>query len=161
MKINRWLCLLCILCFLSCAKTEYSDIPLRPVNLTLYLGDKDKELNSVLAHKIYTKKNINASQMEAVGFGGVLVFHSSSGSNPFLAYDIACPYEINASITVQVDPSGMTATCPKCGSQYDLVYFGRPLSGPSAENPERKHLRAYNPIYSQSENKLYISNQNY
>lgn len=154
MRISRLLSFVCILCLLSCGKEEYSDIPSTPVNITLYLGDKDKELNAILAHKIITKNDINTSQREYAGFGGVLVYHHSNGT--FQAFDIACPYEIKANTTIKVDPEGITATCPKCGSKFDLESFGGPISGPSVDNPGRKRLRPY--IASQSGNIIRITN---
>lgn len=146
MRINRLLLLVGILCLLSCGKTEYSDIPYTRVSLTLYLGDKDRTLNDVYANKIITHKEINTSQNESAGFGGVMVYHHSSLL--FLAYDIACPYEINANTTIAVDDGGLTATCPKCGSVYDLETYGNPVSGPSTESPGKKRLRQYSVIQS-------------
>lgn len=155
MKTNRPILLLFALLLLSCGKTEYSDIPSRPVSLTLDLTFKDKELNSVLAHRIYTINDINTSQREYVGFGGVLVYHSSVG---FVAFDAACPYEVDPNTRVQVDSTGISATCPKCGSTYSLEAGGAPISGPSTENPERKRLRQFHNIATLAGNKIHISN---
>lgn len=155
MKIKRFPFFVFILVLLSCGKTEQPDIPSWPVNLTIHLGDVDKELNSVLAHKIFTTNDINTSLNERVGFGGVLVYHSSNG---FLAYDAACPYEINKDIRIKVDDNAITATCPKCGSTYSLDAGGAPVSGPSSENPERKRLRQFYNVASISGNKIQIWN---
>ncbi|MDD2436195.1 MAG: (2Fe-2S)-binding protein [Massilibacteroides sp.] len=152
--INRLFPIIASFIFLSCGELEDSDIPSTYVNLTLDLTYEDKELNTVTAHKIYTTKDINTSQQEAVGFGGIIVYHSTL--NGYVAYDIACPYELNANTVVTAEEFSLTATCPKCGSVYDLENGGRPLSGPSAENPGRKRLR----IYSTTKvgNKIYVSN---
>lgn len=151
-KLNRLVFLVITLLILGCGKTEYSDVPSGFVNLTLYLGDKDKELNAVLSYKIFTHENINTSQREAAGFGGVIVYHSVNG---FVAFDIACPYEVNAKTTIIVNPDNLTASCPKCESKYSLD-FGAPMSGPSTENPERKRLRPYKVM--KTGDKIYIGN---
>lgn len=155
MKINRFSILIISLVLFACGKTAYSDIPSYRVSLTLDLMFKDKELNSVLAHKIYTEQDINKAQNEYVGFGGVLVYHSVNG---FLAFDAACPYEVDRNTRIRVDESGLSATCPKCGSQYSLEAGGAPVSGPSTENPDRKRLRQYFNVTQLSDGKIYISN---
>lgn len=155
MKTNRLTFLIFALFLLACGKTEYSDIPSTRVSLTLDLTFKDKELNSILSHKIYTLKDINTSLNERVGFGGVLVYHSASG---FLAFDAACPYEINPDVIVHVDSSGLSASCSKCSSQFSLEAGGAPVSGPSTEDPGRKRLRQFYNITTLTGNKIYISN---
>lgn len=154
MKTNRLFFLIPISFLLACGSTEYSDIPSTPVNLTLYLSDKDKELNSVTAHKIYTKKNINTSQQEYAGFGGVVVYHTTQ-INVYNAYDISCPYETKQDVVINIEQFSTTATCPNCGSVFNLEN-GAPISGPSAENPGRKRLRIYSTILSGD--KIYVRN---
>ncbi len=155
MKTNRLACLIFALFLLACGKDEYSDIPNAYVNLTLDLTFEDRELNAMMAHKIYTKENVNTSQREAVGFGGVVVYHSSYTQGVFHAYDIACPHESKQNITINIEPYSGTGMCPVCKSVYDLE-TGSPISGPSSENPTGKHLRAYRII--SSGNKIHISN---
>lgn len=154
MKTNRLTFLICALFLFACGKEEYSDIPSMPVNLTLDLTFEDKELNNVLAYKIYTKNDINILR-ERVGFGGVLVYHSTSG---FIAFDAACPYEINPETRVKVDATNLTATCPKCSSQFSLEAGGAPISGPSTEDPGRKRLRQFYNVVTLAGNKIYVSN---
>jgi nitrite reductase/ring-hydroxylating ferredoxin subunit len=69
-----------------------------------------------------------------VGFGGVIIFRDLiDSSNPFLAFDAACTYEVSSLIRVKADGSG-TATCPKCGSQFILFGGnGSPVKGPASE----------------------------
>jgi nitrite reductase/ring-hydroxylating ferredoxin subunit len=154
MKFNRLFFIVAFLVLLSCGELEDSDIPSAYVYLVLDLTYEDKALNTVTAHKIYTEKDINTSQQEAVGFGGVIVYHSTL--NGYVAYDIACPYELNAKTVVEAEDLSLTATCPKCGSVYDLENGGAPQSGPSAEKPGRKRLR----IYSTTKvgDKIYVRN---
>ena len=67
------------------------------------------------------------------GFGGVLLFMGqdmqSGGAVP-LAFDMACPVEHNAEVTVTIDDNTLDAVCTKCGSHYDvLLGGGGPRSG--------------------------------
>lgn len=82
------------------------------------------------------------------GFGGVLLI---DGMNPFeagsivpLAYDLACPVECNADIRVAIDPDGLDAVCPVCGSHYDVTMgAGAPLSGPALTGQVKYGLQRY------------------
>ncbi|MDD4514858.1 hypothetical protein [Massilibacteroides sp.] len=155
MKTKRLSFLILSLFLFSCGDSEYSDIPYSLVNLTLHLSDTDKELNTMTAHKIYTKNDINTSLKEAVGFGGVVVYHSSYSSGTYKAYDIACPYELKQDVVINIEPYSSTGTCPICGSAYDLE-SGAPISGPSSENPKGKRLRIYSTMVSGD--KIYVGN---
>ena len=73
------------------------------------------------------------------GFGGVLLV---SGFNPFtleaavpMAYDLACPVELQADVRVRMVTGEETlpvAVCPECGSKYDVMErAGAPISGPA------------------------------
>lgn len=67
------------------------------------------------------------------GYGGVLLFMgqdmTSGGAAP-LAFDLACPVEHNAEVTVTIDSENLDAVCPKCKSHYDvLIGAGGPKSG--------------------------------
>lgn len=67
------------------------------------------------------------------GFGGVLLFMGqdmqSGGAVP-LAFDLACPVEHDANVTVSIDADNLDAVCHKCNSRYDvLIGGGGPKSG--------------------------------
>jgi len=70
------------------------------------------------------------------GFGGVLLFMGqdiNGGPTP-LAFDMACPVEHNADVTVTIDPDNLDAVCSKCNSRYDvLLGSGGPKSGMAIE----------------------------
>ncbi|MBR5119231.1 MAG: hypothetical protein IK100_11400 [Muribaculaceae bacterium] len=66
------------------------------------------------------------------GFGGVLLFmgQDMNGGPVPLAFDMACPVEHNADVTVTIDESNLEAYCPKCKSRYNvLLGSGGPISG--------------------------------
>lgn len=78
-------------------------------------------------------KNFPYNVNTYTGFGGVLLFMGqdlqSGGAVP-LAFDLACPVEHNAEVTVSIDPSTLDAVCPTCKSHYDvLIGSGGPKSG--------------------------------
>jgi nitrite reductase/ring-hydroxylating ferredoxin subunit len=79
-----------------------------------------------------------------VGYGGIIIFHDFvESSNPYLAFDATCTFEMLQDVQVVSDGSG-TATCPVCKSQYILFGGdGSATSGPSAEP-----LKQYHTYYS-------------
>ncbi|HZL09232.1 MAG TPA: hypothetical protein VFC65_04490 [Prolixibacteraceae bacterium] len=70
---------------------------------------------------------------EKFGYGGIIIFRDASdSSNPYLAFDACCTYEV--STTCRVVSDGSLATCPCCGSQYILFGGnGSPTKGPATE----------------------------
>jgi len=68
------------------------------------------------------------------GFGGIIIFRDLVySSNPFLAFDASCTYEVSSLVRVKADESGI-ATCPVCKSQFVLFGGnGSPIKGPAAE----------------------------
>jgi nitrite reductase/ring-hydroxylating ferredoxin subunit len=122
---------LLVLLTTSCGKAYISSIPDYPVYLRLDLTFEDKDLLPVQAYKIYTQVDVNQAT-EKTGYGGVLVYHGIN--DVYCAFDAACPYEANRSITVEVDDNHLYAVCPKCHTQYDLLSgMGNPESGPGRE----------------------------
>ncbi len=113
-------------------------------------GCKDNS-TSVIPYKIvdmqfnptsYIELNVPGGSVyfPGVGFGGIIVFRDlSDSSNPYLAYDAACPYEIPVLSVVANDGSGV-ATCPKCGSQF-ILYSGNgsPIKGPASQPLKQYH----------------------
>jgi len=80
------------------------------------------------------------------GYGGIIIFRDLADStNPFLAYDAACTYEVSSTVRVVADGSGL-ATCPVCKSQFILFSgSGSPTKGPAIEP-----LRQYHTNYTGS-----------
>jgi len=70
-----------------------------------------------------------------VGYGGIIIFRDLVDStNPFLAFDATCTYEISSLTRVTSKDDSGVATCPVCGSQFILFGGnGSPLKGPATE----------------------------
>lgn len=78
-----------------------------------------------------------------LGYSGLLIFHGFD--DRFYAFDLCCPYECEREIRIVPEATGR-ATCPECGSEYDIGFgTGRPTKGPST-----KFLRRYNVTVSGS-----------
>lgn len=148
--MRKFISLLILFCALSCTKTEHSYFPSYPVYLELDLTFEDKDLNGVMAYKEYILgKTSGLGATERTGLGGVLVYHSVDG---YYAYDLACPYEIQASVRVEMDDDAIYAVCPKCGSKYNVFEgYGSLVEGPAGQG-----LKRYQTYMSGT--KLYVSN---
>ena len=63
------------------------------------------------------------------GYRGIIIFRKSL--TEFMAFERACPYDWQQSdARVNVESSGITATCPHCKSKFILL-DGSPYAGPS------------------------------
>jgi len=84
----------------------------------------------------YIELNISGGSVYIpnAGYGGLIIFRDLvDSSNPFLAFDATCTYEVSSLIRVKADGNGI-ATCPKCGSQFILFGGnGSPVKGPASE----------------------------
>ena len=84
----------------------------------------------------YIELNISGGSIyiPSAGYGGLIIFRDLvDSSNPFLAFDATCTYEVSSLIRVKSDGNGI-ATCPKCGSQFILFGGnGSPVKGPAIE----------------------------
>ncbi len=147
--MKRILIICSILISVFACKTEENPIPSYAVYLNLDLTFKDKELKTIPSYKEYTSKNANTSLGERIGYGGVLVIHTML--DEYKAFDRTCPYEVNSSITVEVNDDILYAVCPKCSTKYEIGFGTGAAAGVS------KHgLRQYNTILNGS--KLIVKN---
>jgi nitrite reductase/ring-hydroxylating ferredoxin subunit len=63
------------------------------------------------------------------GYRGIIVYRKSISE--FMAFERACPYDWELTeARVEVDASGLTATCPSCQSKFILI-DGTPYEGPT------------------------------
>jgi nitrite reductase/ring-hydroxylating ferredoxin subunit len=117
----------------GCKDDYTSVIPYVYVNLTINPSNII-ELN-IPGGSVYIPNN---------GYGGLLIFRDLvDSSNPFLAYDAACTYEVLSSVQVKSDGSGL-ATCPVCKSQF-LLFSG---SGSPSKPPASQPLKQYHTYFA-------------
>ncbi|NDW12602.1 hypothetical protein D0T50_06820 [Bacteroides sp. 214] len=71
-----------------------------------------------------------------LGYGGLIIGRSIYGD--YIAYDAACPVEADRKVSVTVIEDGIgRATCPKCGTRYNLSGGGHPEEGGGTEYLKR------------------------
>lgn len=125
-----------ILTFISSCKDDYeSVVPYVPVNFTLN-PTNIIELN-VPGGSFYLSRQGNA---------GIIVFRDLvDSSNPFLAFDAMCTYELTPSARVMpIDETSGLARCSECKSEYILFGGnGSPTKGPAIE-PLKQYRTSYN-----------------
>jgi len=124
----------------ACQKEEQAEeIPYVYVNFSLNPnGTQYIHLNSV-----------NGWETVTGGYNGILIFRKTL--NEFTAFERACPYDpLVEGAQVRVDDSGITCTCPVCGSKF-IMTDGTPFDGPS-----HYPLKQYRTVYDGA--LLYVSN---
>jgi Rieske Fe-S protein len=113
----------------GCKDDYTSEVPYVYVNFDIVLANKI-ELNTIGG---YYKSN--------GGYAGIIVINDGTDvSQPFLAFDATCTYELSPSSSVETDGSGI-ATCPNCGSKYMLLGgYGSPIKGPATQSLKQYHV---------------------
>ena len=150
----------------ACDKINNESLPNYGVHINLgtYGSWNTYGVHSLGDYRIFNRaKRIPANFPYSVntytGFGGVLLFMgqdmTSGGATP-LAFDLACPVEHDANVTVTIDPSSLDAVCNTCNSHYDvLIGGGGPKSGMALDR--RVGLNPYK-VYASSSGGYVISN---
>jgi len=78
-----------------------------------------------------------------LGYGGVLIYRDLDGK--IQGCDLSCPVEASRSVLLEIKMP--YATCPQCGSKFDLSYgFAAPCGGPAKET-----LKKYKAVDNGSE----------
>jgi len=133
--------ILLLLAMVSCNDTDInvdSPVPRYTVNLTVNIMIDAPILDTQGGYFVITEPR---KYGEYLGFGGIVIFHGFDGR--FYAYDVCCPYECKREIRVEPSMAGI-ATCPVCGSEYDIG-FG---SGQATKLPSKYPLRRYTTVVS-------------
>ncbi len=92
---------------------------------------------------------VNGWETVTGGYNGILIFRKSV--TEFMAFERACPYDPRTEgAQIRVDDSGITCTCPVCGSKF-IMTDGTPYEGPA-----RYPLKQYSTLYDGS--LLYVTN---
>lgn len=123
----------------SCDKINNESLPNYPVRIDL--GEYGKwntyGVHSLGEYRIFIREkgvpsNFPYNVNTYTGFGGVLLFMGQDlyGNASPLAFDLSCPVEHNAEVTVSIDSENLDAYCAKCKSRYDVITgMGGPKSG--------------------------------
>lgn len=120
--------------FVSCENDDQRRIPDVPVYLELDLNGKYSTFRNVYDTVVYQS---SVTVKDYIGFGGILVNIGFDGN--YYAYDLACPYEVNPSIRIYPDESGMKAICRNCGSEFE-IWNG---TGMVSKAPSKWNLKRY------------------
>ncbi len=119
--------------FMACNKEEYSEVPYAPVYYSLYAEDMRLLITSLSSISITKPRN----QSDKIGYGGLLIVHGIdfNATQTYYAFDLCCPKEAKSNVRIVPDETGLTATCPTCGAQFDIANgngttgYGTPLNG--------------------------------
>ena len=132
--MNRIIILLLITSLVACTNNAVSPIPNYAVSLEITMQDAT-ELNTIGGVAEFTS---TFRPNQYLGFGGIVIFHNFD--DQFVAFDMACPHEIDRNTRVSVNMAGQ-AVCPKCGSTFDVGYSqGFPVKGPARYPMKQYHV---------------------
>lgn len=162
----------CVFLMQGCNNVDNERIPNLPVNIVLAdagswntygVSGFGSSRRFILAQSVREPSGFPYSQTSATGFGGVLLINGmdpyTSSTDVPLAYDLACPVEMKATVRVEVEGELYNAVCPVCGSRYDVTMgAGAPLSGPAATGDHKYGLRRYT-CYSSGSGGYIITNK--
>ena len=132
--LTAFTALMALVMFSACDHIDNKTVPRFMVRIDLgnYAMWNTYGVNGVGDYRIFNRdKNLPANFPYNVntytGFGGVLLMMGIDGP---LAYDMACPVEIDPNITLSINADNFEAVCPKCGSHYNpLTGDGGPVYG--------------------------------
>lgn len=119
--------LIALLCLTACESrlNEQHPVPDAPVNLTLNIM-RDAPALDIPGNTYTITRPLTTNQY--IGYSGLVIVHGVDGV--FYAFDLCCPHEHQRDI--RVDCSMISATCPTCGSSFNIGFgTGLPISGPS------------------------------
>jgi nitrite reductase/ring-hydroxylating ferredoxin subunit len=120
-----------LLAALACSTVEQdSAIPQSQVYLKTTYDDYTKLQNPGCYKTFIPGDGLYATNTE-LGYAGIVIFRDFEGK--LHCCDLACPVEASRTTRVTVNAS-LEATCPKCGSVFQLGWgLATPTSGPAKE----------------------------
>lgn len=120
---------------LAACKTEVkTSVPSTRVSLEFNILRDAPQLNANGGVATFIKPKY---RNQYLGYGGVVVFHDFE--DRFVAFDLACPNEVDPQVRLNVDSIPGEAVCPQCGAVFDIGYgHGYPVAG-NCRNPMRQY----------------------
>lgn len=135
--------------FLSmCQDPNLKRVPDTPVFLRLSLtGQYPTFRDNINDTLVFTKPRIGYEREDQLGYGGILIVVGiGEKGTDYFAYDLCCPFEVQANIRVYPDGNGH-AKCRVCGSTFYLTDgWGRVTKGPSKWSLKRYQAEFINSL---------------
>lgn len=139
LKLKIIIFALILIGFIACDDTK-SKVPTISVNFTIDLNDTQYyKLNSYGGYEYFTG-----------GYAGILVYNNNG---EFIAYDRACPYDINCEKVIVNDDELDNISHPKCCESEFSILYGSVRKGPATEP-----LKSYRCIYNENTKVLQVVN---
>ncbi|MDL2212707.1 hypothetical protein LJC72_13305 [Bacteroides sp. OttesenSCG-928-D19] len=114
--------LLLLVGILACEDTYQSSIP--DVKVSFSCNMVQSEFTPIQVPGQFVKVTRDNHNIP-VGYGGLIIGQSIFPDNGFCAYDAACPVEASRTVSLEIINNGLGgATCPSCGTKYNLSNFG-------------------------------------
>lgn len=128
----------CLLLLAGCDSVDDMRIP--SVNVFLDLGNAGL-WNTYGVHgygecRMFNRENripdnFPYIERSATGYGGIMLVYGIHGP---IAYDRACPVEVDRDVVLYFDSDNFEAYCPKCGSRFNVCDAGGvPVSGEAVD----------------------------
>lgn len=132
-----FLILLFCLSFTGCDKEKHNIIPNTYVNFTIRLDNPQFIILGSVGNAVVITSSYDGSNSAGYDNNGIILYRASQ--DEFYSFDRTCTYNVEKSIAVEIDYSGIIAVCPECGSKYVLPNIGFPTE----ESPSKYQLHQY------------------
>ena len=136
MNASRYIVLLVVVALplAACKKEARTSIPSTRVSLEFNILRDAPQLNANGGVATFIKPKY---RNQYLGYGGVVVFHDFE--DRFVAFDLACPNEVDPQVRLNVDSIPGEAICARCGAVFDIGYGrGYPVAG-DCQSPMRQY----------------------
>ncbi len=121
----------------ACETEKQKIIPHTYVNFSIRLDDPQFITLSSIGNAVVITSSYDGSNSAGYDNNGIILYRASQ--DEFYAFDRTCTYDVEKSIAVEIDDSGIMAVCPECGSIYVLPNIGFPTK----ESPSKYALHQY------------------
>ena len=123
----------------SCGKEVTDVVPDTYINLTINMINYHIGLNQAI---VFSNLDLNVPSL-GYNNNGIIVFLGNDG---YYAYDRTCTYHVEESIKVNIESgNSLFATCPVCGTRYQLYFSGIPTDAGPSIYPLKQYKTVYNP----------------
>lgn len=110
--------------FTGCEKEKNRIIPYTYVNFSIRLDNPQFIALNSIGNAVVITSSYDGSNSAGYDNNGIIIYRASE--DEFYAFDRTCTYDVEKSIAVEIDESGIMAVCPVCSSTYVLPNIGFP-----------------------------------